>query len=72
MNNVTFRAGGPVFLMMGGHSAANTIWLVTGAWYEYAREHGPFMVQLEHRFFGESTPLSELMGVTSNKSINSY
>ncbi|KAH3799505.1 hypothetical protein DPMN_153115 [Dreissena polymorpha] len=56
MNNVTFRADGSVFLMLGGQSAANPVWLVTGAWYEYAREHGAFMVLLEHRFFEESTP----------------
>ncbi|XP_052220287.1 putative serine protease F56F10.1 isoform X1 [Dreissena polymorpha] len=60
MNNVTYRPGGPVFLMLGGQSAANSVWLVTGAWYEYAREHGAFMVLLEHRFFGESTPTDNI------------
>ncbi|XP_052784512.1 putative serine protease K12H4.7 isoform X2 [Mya arenaria] len=56
VNNATYRPDGPLFLMLHGQSAANPVWMVTGAWHEYARQHGALMVMLEHRFFGESQP----------------
>jgi hypothetical protein len=57
VNNVTFRAGGPIFIMLGGESEANPAWLVDGAWQQYARDHGAFLVLLEHRYYGESHPV---------------
>ncbi|XP_060598932.1 putative serine protease K12H4.7 isoform X1 [Ruditapes philippinarum] len=60
VNNVTFRAGGPIFIMLGGESEANPAWLVDGAWQQYARDHGAFLVLLEHRYYGESHPVPDL------------
>ncbi|XP_060598936.1 putative serine protease K12H4.7 [Ruditapes philippinarum] len=60
VNNVTFRAGGPIFIMLGGESEANPAWLVDGAWQQYARDHGAFLVLLEHRYCGESQPVPDL------------
>ena len=42
--------------MIGGEGPASPIWMVTGSWIEYAKELNAMMVQLEHRFYGESHP----------------
>ncbi|XP_045200651.2 putative serine protease F56F10.1 [Mercenaria mercenaria] len=60
VNNATFRAGGPVFLMLGGEEEVNTAWLVDGAWQQYASDHGAFLVLLEHRYYGKSQPVSDI------------
>lgn len=56
-NNATYRAGGPVFLMLGGETEVNPAWLVDGAWQQYARAYGAFLVLLEHRYYGKSRPV---------------
>ncbi|XP_045200645.2 putative serine protease K12H4.7 isoform X2 [Mercenaria mercenaria] len=60
VNNATFRAGGPIFLMLGGEAEASPAWLVDGAWQQYARDHGAFLVLLEHRYYGESQPVPDI------------
>lgn len=51
-----FKAGGPVFLMIGGEGEASPLWMVNGAWIDYAQTYGALCFQLEHRFYGESHP----------------
>lgn len=60
INNATYRAGGPIFLMLGGESEASAAWMVDGAWQQYARDHGAFLVLLEHRYYGESQPVPDI------------
>lgn len=55
-NREFYKAGGPVFLMIGGEGEATAKWMVQGAWAHYAREHNALMFQLEHRFYGQSHP----------------
>lgn len=55
-NSEYYKAGGPVFLMIGGEGEATAKWMVQGAWVQYAREHNALMFQLEHRFYGKSRP----------------
>ncbi|CAB0016347.1 unnamed protein product [Nesidiocoris tenuis] len=51
----------PVFLMIGGEGEASAEWLVNGAaWTIYAQKFGALCFQLEHRFYGESQPRSDL------------
>ena len=42
--------------MIGGEGTASPVWMVTGSWIEYAKEHGALCLQLEHRFYGKSHP----------------
>ena len=42
--------------MIGGEGTASPVWMVTGSWIEYAKEHGALCFQLEHRFYGKSHP----------------
>lgn len=46
--------------MIGGEGPANPIWMLEGAWLDYARDHGALCFQLEHRFYGESHPTEDL------------
>ena len=52
--------GGPIFLMIGGEGPANPIWMTTGSWIDYAKEHKALCFQLEHRYYGESHPTEDL------------
>lgn len=49
-----------VFLLIGGEGQASIQWMSAGAWIQTAREYGALLFQLEHRFYGESQPLSDL------------
>ncbi|XP_023312840.1 putative serine protease K12H4.7 [Anoplophora glabripennis] len=49
-----------VFLLIGGEGQAGVQWMSAGAWIQTAREYGALLFQLEHRFYGESHPLSDL------------
>lgn len=55
-----FKAGGPVFLMIGGEGEASPIWMVNGAWIDNAKTYGALCFQLEHRFYGKSHPTVDL------------
>ncbi len=48
------KAGGPVFLMIGGEGEANPVWMSQGTWIDYAREFGALCFQLEHRYISQS------------------
>lgn len=55
-----FKAGGPVFLMIGGEGEASPLWMVNGAWIDYAQMYGALCFQLEHRYYGKSHPTEDL------------
>lgn len=44
--------------MIGGEGTANPIWLLDGAWIDYAQRFNAFCFQLEHRYYGKSHPTS--------------
>lgn len=56
MNKEFYKAGGPVFLMIGGEGAISSKWMGEGAWIHYAKEHNAYCFQLEHRYYGASRP----------------
>lgn len=54
------NSDGPVFLMIGGEGKANPIWLTVGDMMKNAQVFGAFTFLLEHRFYGESRPTSDM------------
>ncbi|CAB4063743.1 unnamed protein product [Lepeophtheirus salmonis] len=58
--NFKDKENGPVFLSIGGEGTASIGWMKYGSWYEYAQKVGALMIQLEHRFYGESHPTENL------------
>lgn len=59
-NDKFYKEGGPIFLMIGGEGPANSKWMVTGSWVEYAKRLGAYLLLLEHRFYGDSHPLEDV------------
>ncbi|KAK4877732.1 hypothetical protein RN001_010238 [Aquatica leii] len=55
-----YSVGGPVFLMIGGEGAASPIWMISGAWIDYAMKFGALCLQLEHRYYGKSHPTIDI------------
>ncbi|XP_018564985.1 putative serine protease F56F10.1 [Anoplophora glabripennis] len=49
-----------VFLMLGGEGEAYDSWMTYGTWVVNAQKYGALLFQLEHRFYGESQPFSDL------------
>lgn len=61
INNAYFKAGGPVFLMLGGESTADPIWISANvSWVTWAQQLGALLVMTEHRFYGLSQPFADL------------
>lgn len=60
VNSDFYKPNGPIFLMIGAEGVANPKWMVEGQWIEYAKEFGAMCFYLEHRFYGESHPTSDL------------
>ena len=60
INDEFHKPGGPVFLMIGGEGEASALWLVEGAWVEYAKQYNALLFQLEHRFYGKSHPTEDM------------
>lgn len=56
INDSFYKAGGPVFLMIGGEGPANPAWMQYGTWLSYAQKLGALCFLLEHRFYGKSHP----------------
>ncbi|XP_060831449.1 putative serine protease F56F10.1 [Bombus pascuorum] len=46
--------------MISGEAAANAKWMAEGQWIEYAKQFGALCFQVEHRFYGQSHPTSDL------------
>ncbi|CAN7942793.1 unnamed protein product, partial [Ixodes hexagonus] len=56
-----YRAGGPVFLMLGGEGAASARWLSAPTHVMVlAKQYGALVFQLEHRFYGRSWPTKDM------------
>ncbi|XP_026333446.1 putative serine protease K12H4.7 isoform X2 [Hyposmocoma kahamanoa] len=51
---------GPIFLMIGGEGPADPRWMVKGTWIEYAKLFKALCFNLEHRYYGESRPTTDL------------
>ncbi|XP_043528385.1 putative serine protease K12H4.7 [Frieseomelitta varia] len=60
VNGEYYKKGGPVFLMISGEAAAGSKWMKEGQWIEYAKQFGALCFQVEHRFYGQSHPTSDL------------
>ncbi|CAG2166651.1 unnamed protein product, partial [Oppiella nova] len=65
-----YKAGGPVFFMFGGEGAASSFFLTSSNMADNAKKYGALLVELEHRFYGESQPFAELT-VDNLKHLNS-
>jgi pimeloyl-ACP methyl ester carboxylesterase len=59
INKNVYRPGGPIFVMISGEAPIDISWMTFGQWYKNAKLYGALMFQLEHRFFGDSHPLSD-------------
>uniref|UniRef100_A0A0B7A1H0 Serine protease K12H4.7 n=1 Tax=Arion vulgaris TaxID=1028688 RepID=A0A0B7A1H0_9EUPU len=59
-NDTFYVSGGPLFVQIGGEGTADPIWLVEGAWIDYARTYNAYCVLLEHRFYGKSYPTTDM------------
>ncbi|KAJ8664614.1 hypothetical protein QAD02_006276 [Eretmocerus hayati] len=60
MNKDFYKKGGPIFLMIGGEGPASGKWMDEGAMIEYAKQFGAMCFLLEHRYYGESHPTTDL------------
>nr|KAG5697556.1 hypothetical protein BaRGS_019777 [Batillaria attramentaria] len=60
MNDKYYKDGGPVFLSIGGEGPANPVWMENGAWVQYAQQHKAMMFMVEHRFYGNTHPTSDM------------
>ena len=74
VNGEYYKAGGPVFLMIGGEGAITPKWMVEGQWIEYAKKYGALCFQVEHRYYGQSHPtldlsVKNLMYLTSQQAL---
>ncbi|XP_032241066.2 putative serine protease K12H4.7 isoform X2 [Nematostella vectensis] len=60
--NDTFRKtkDSPVFLMVGGEGAISPVWVLIGNMMKYAEGFGAMAFILEHRFYGQSHPRSDM------------
>ncbi|CAG5133617.1 unnamed protein product [Candidula unifasciata] len=59
-NDTFYKPGGPLFVQIGGEGTADPIWMLEGAWIDYAQRYNAYCVQLEHRFYGKSHPTPDL------------
>uniref|UniRef100_G3U346 Serine protease 16 n=1 Tax=Loxodonta africana TaxID=9785 RepID=G3U346_LOXAF len=56
-NDVFYKPGGPVFLLIGGSDTICESWISTNnTWVSYAERLGALLILLEHRFYGHSQP----------------
>ena len=61
VNSTFFKTGGPVFFLLGGEgplspsSVAGSHFILT----QYAQQYNALIVAVEHRFYGDSTPLND-------------
>uniref|UniRef100_A0A3Q1F4D9 Serine protease 59, putative n=1 Tax=Acanthochromis polyacanthus TaxID=80966 RepID=A0A3Q1F4D9_9TELE len=60
VSDAFYKAGGPVFLMIGGEGPAAPAWMQYGTWITYAEKLGALCLLLEHRFYGKSHPTADL------------
>ncbi|XP_046998310.1 putative serine protease K12H4.7 [Schistocerca americana] len=58
-NGEYYSPGGPVFLFISGESEASDTWLAGGYMFDLAVQHGAYMYELEHRYYGSSRPTTD-------------
>uniref|UniRef100_A0AC35TZZ6 Serine protease K12H4.7 n=1 Tax=Rhabditophanes sp. KR3021 TaxID=114890 RepID=A0AC35TZZ6_9BILA len=63
-NSRNYKAGGPIFLMVGGEAGENSYWTdsLDLTWNVEAKRHGAMLFNLEHRFYGASQPVNDMSG----------
>lgn len=60
INDKYYKEGGPVFLQIGGEGPANPIWMENGAWVTYAQNYNAMLFMVEHRYYGQTHPISDM------------
>ncbi|XP_054156714.1 putative serine protease K12H4.7 [Oppia nitens] len=60
LNDKYYKTGGPVFLEVYGEGEANDYYITSGAIAEYANRFNALLVNLEHRYYGQSVPTEDL------------
>ncbi|KAL5290289.1 hypothetical protein ACFFRR_009935 [Megaselia abdita] len=59
-NEEHFKAGGPIFIFVGGEWEVSNGYLIGGHMYDMAKEHNGSMFYTEHRYYGKSQPTENL------------
>ncbi|GLV36739.1 uncharacterized protein CBL_02426 [Carabus blaptoides fortunei] len=59
-NNQFFQPGGPIFIMLGAEWTIALGFVQGGLMFDMARENGGAMYYTEHRYYGQSFPVSNL------------
>eukprot|EP01117_Protostelium_nocturnum_P000285 TRINITY_DN1034_c0_g1_i1.p1 TRINITY_DN1034_c0_g1~~TRINITY_DN1034_c0_g1_i1.p1 ORF type:complete len:588 (+),score=147.71 TRINITY_DN1034_c0_g1_i1:256-2019(+) len=60
VNDINWRTNGPIFLYVGGEISMASTDVIGTQFAKYAADNGAVLIALEHRFFGESQPFSDL------------
>ncbi|XP_039232681.1 putative serine protease K12H4.7 [Drosophila yakuba] len=60
INNKYFVDGSPIFIYLGGEWAIDPSGITSGLWKDIAKQHNGSLLYTEHRFFGESIPITPL------------
>ncbi|XP_054157915.1 putative serine protease K12H4.7 [Oppia nitens] len=60
LNNKYYKTGGPVFLLVDGENEGQDYLITKGAVSEYANRFNALLVDLEHRYYGQSVPTKDL------------
>ena len=79
-NNATFQqkvlsykawwtSGGPILFFFGGEGSVTTFYNASGAVFEHAEVLGALVVFLEHRYYGDSSPSTNLRGLTVDQAL---
>lgn len=58
INEDNFVDGSPIFIYLGGEWAIDPSAITSGLLVDIAKEHNGSLVYTEHRFFGESIPIT--------------
>ncbi|GLV45697.1 uncharacterized protein CBL_02717 [Carabus blaptoides fortunei] len=59
-NEEFFTGDGPIFILLGGEYAIHESSVQSDTVYDLAREHNATMYYIEHRYYGQSYPTSDL------------
>ncbi|XP_058979210.1 putative serine protease K12H4.7 isoform X1 [Musca domestica] len=59
-NDEFYQEGGPIFIYVGGEWAISAGSISGGHVYDMAREHNGYLFYTEHRFYGQSRPVSAM------------
>ncbi|KAJ1957244.1 hypothetical protein GGI12_005078, partial [Dipsacomyces acuminosporus] len=62
INGDNYAPGGPVYLINSGEGRASPYWVVAGETHSLANATSGLLIVMEHRYYGESYPVSDLSG----------